>query len=83
MPSFVRFYVDSKFNLNLRENRILTMLHGMNVNIPQSSLNNWMHQIMGMLRILLEPLMLEIIRQSRFTNNDGTAYNGSQQKEYG
>ena len=68
----IRFYVDSKFNLNLSENRILSMLHGMNVNMPQSSLNNWIHQIMGMLRILLEPLMLETIRQFRFTNNDGT-----------
>ncbi len=72
MPSFARFYLDSKFNYNLSENRILEMLKGMKTNIPQSSLNFWMHQIMEMLREKLEPLMLEAIRQSKFTNNDGT-----------
>ena len=72
MPSFARFYLDSKFNYNLSENRILEMLKGMSTNIPQSSLNLWMHQIMEMLRMKLEPLMLDVIRQSQFTNNDGT-----------
>lgn len=72
MPSFARFYLESKFSYNLSENRILEMLKGMNTNIPQSSLNFWMHQIMEMLREKLEPLMLEAIRQSKFTNNDGT-----------
>lgn len=49
------------------------MLKGMRTGIPQSSLNLWMHQIMEFLRLQLEPLMLKvIIRQSRYTNNDGT-----------
>lgn len=72
MPSFARFYLESKFCYNLSENRILEMLKGMKTNIPQSSLNLWMHQIMEMLRERLEPLMLEAIRQSKFTNNDAT-----------
>ena len=72
MPSFARFYLESKFSYNLSENRILEMLKGLKTNIPQSSLNFWMHQIMEMLREKLEPLMLEAIRQSEFTNNDGT-----------
>lgn len=72
MPSFARFYLDSKFNLSLSENRIIEMLKGMQTDIPQSSLNLWMHQIMSVLRIQLEPLMLKVIRQSSYTNNDGT-----------
>lgn len=72
MPSFAGFYLESKFCYNLSENRILEMLKGMKTNIPQSSLNLWMHQIMEMLRERLEPLMLEAIRQSKFTNNDAT-----------
>lgn len=72
MPSFARFYLESKFRYNLSENRILDMLKGMKTNIPQSSLNLWMHQIMEMLRERLEPLILEVIRQSQFTNNDAT-----------
>ena len=57
---------------NLSENRILDMLKEMKTNIPQYSLNLWMHQSMEMLRERLEPLMLEAIRQSKFTNNDAT-----------
>ncbi len=72
MPSFARFYLESKFSYNLSENRILEMLRGMKTSMPQSSLNFWMHQIMEMLREKLEPLMLEAIRQSLFTNNDAT-----------
>ena len=72
MPSFARFYLESKFSYNLSENRILEMLKGMKTSIPQSSLKFWMHQIMEVLREKLEPLMLETIRQSKFTNNDGT-----------
>lgn len=72
MPSFARFYLESKFCYNLIENSILEMLKGMKTNIPQSSLDLWMHQIMEMLRERLEPLMLEAIRQSKFTNNDAT-----------
>ena len=72
MPSFARFYLDSKFNLNLSENRIIQMLKSMKTKIPQSTLNRWMHQIISVLRERLEPLMLEAIRQSKYTNNDGT-----------
>lgn len=72
MPSMVRFYMDSKFNFNLSENRIIAMLRPMKTSIPQSTLNTWMHQIMQMLRDRLEPLMLEAIRQSKYTENDGT-----------
>lgn len=69
-PSFARFYLDSKFNLGLSENRILEMLKTMKTSIPQSTLNNWMHQIMETLRLRLEPLMLEAVRRSYFTHND-------------
>lgn len=72
MPSFAAFYLDSKINLGLPENRILDMLNGMKCDMPQASLNKWMHQIMKRLRELLEPKMLDVIRQSNYTNNDGT-----------
>lgn len=71
-PSFARFYLDSKFGLNLSENRILEMLEDMHTTIPQSSLNLWMHQIMSLLRDQLENLMLEAIRLSCETYNDET-----------
>ena len=45
---------------------------GMLTYISYTSDNIWMHQIMEMLRERLEPLMLEAIRQSKFTNNDAT-----------
>ena len=72
MPSFARFYLESKFGLHLSENRILEILEGMKTHIPQSSLNEWMHEIMKCLRLNLEELMLEAIRQSFFTQNDET-----------
>lgn len=72
MPSFARFYLESKFGLHLSENRILEILEGMKTHIPQSSLNEWMHEIMKYLRLNLEELMLEAIRQSFFTQNDET-----------
>ena len=72
MPSFARFYFESKFAYGLSENRIIEMLKSMKTSIPQSSLNLWMHQIMAHLRDRLEPLILAAIRQSKFTNNDGT-----------
>lgn len=72
MPSFARFYLDSKFALNLSENRILEMLESMETKIPQSTLNNWMHQIMEVLRKNLQQLMLEAIKRSLFTHNDET-----------
>ena len=72
MPSFARFYLESKFGLHLSENRILEILEGMKTHIPQSSLNEWMHEIMKFLRQNLEELMLEEIRRSFFTQNDET-----------
>lgn len=72
MPSFARFYLESKFGLHLSENRILEMLEGMETHIPQSSLNGWMHGIMEYLRLNLEGLMLETLRTSSFTQNDET-----------
>lgn len=72
MPSFARFYLESKFGLHLSENRIHEMLEGMNTRIPQSSLNEWMHEIMKHLRMQLEGMMLEEIKKSFFTQNDET-----------
>ena len=72
MPSFARFYLESKFAYGLSENRIIEMLKSMRTRIPQSSLNLWMHQIMAHLRERLEPLILAAIKRSKFTNNDGT-----------
>lgn len=72
MPSFARFMLESKFGLNLSENRILQILKSLKVKIPQSTLNNWMHQIIELLRLRLEKLMIAAIRQSKFTMNDET-----------
>lgn len=72
MPSFARFYLDGKFALNLSENRILQMLESMQTKMPQSTLNNWMHQIMELLRQRLQHLMTESIKRSLFTHNDET-----------
>ena len=72
MPSFARFYLESKFAYGLSENRIIEMLKSMRTRIPQSSLNLWMQQIMAHLRERLEPLILAAIKRSKFTNNDGT-----------
>ncbi len=72
MPSFARFYLESKFGLHLSESRILEMLGDIDTHVPQSSLNNWMHEIMKFLRLNLEELMLAAIRQSFFTQNDET-----------
>ncbi|MGN1232098.1 MAG: transposase, partial [Candidatus Cryptobacteroides sp.] len=72
MPSFARFYLDMKIHYNLSENHILEMLHDMKAMFPQSSLNKWMHQIMSCLRYRLLDLMLKVLKESRYTNNDET-----------
>lgn len=72
MPSFARFYLDMKIHYNLSENHILDMLHGMEAMFPQSSLNKWMHQIMSCLRKRLLDLMLEALKESKYTHNDET-----------
>ncbi len=70
MPSFCRFYLESKFAYHLSENRLLDMLSQMGMKVAQSTLNGWMQQIMTSLRERLEPVMLERIRQCVYTQND-------------
>lgn len=72
LPSFARFYLEYKIRYNVSESNILDMLHDMEAFIPQSSLNKWMHQIMSCLREHLQMLMIEVIKQSTYTNNDET-----------
>ena len=70
MPSFCRFYLESKFAYHLSENRLLDMLSQMGMKVAQSTLNGWMQQIMTYLRERLGPVMLERIRQCVYTQND-------------
>ena len=72
MPSFCRFYFESKFAYNLSEENVLRMLESMKCHIPQSTLNKYIHQIMDYLRVRLESLMLEVIRSCGFVQNDET-----------
>lgn len=72
MPSFCRFYLESKFAYHLSENRLLDMLSQMGMKVAQSTLNGWMQQIMTYLRERLGPVMLERIRQCVYTQNDGS-----------
>ena len=72
MPSFCRFYFDSKFAYNLSEENIIRMLESMKCHFPQSTLNKYIHQIMDYLRVRLEALMLEVIRSCGFVQNDET-----------
>ena len=72
MPSFCRFYFESKFAYNLSEENVLRMLESMKCHIPQSTLNKYIHQIMDYLRVRLESLMLEGIRSCGFVQNDET-----------
>ncbi len=72
MPSFCRFYFDSKFAYNLSEENIVRMLESMKCHFPQSTLNKYIHQIMDYLRVRLETLMQEVIRSCGFVQNDET-----------
>ena len=72
MPSFCRFYFESKFAYNLSEENLLMMLESMKCHFPQSTLNKYIHQIMAYLRVRLESLMLEVIRSCGFVQNDET-----------
>ena len=72
MPSFCRFYFESKFAYNLSEENVIRMLEGMKCHFPQSTLNKYIHQIMDYLRVRLEALMLEVIRSCGFVQNDET-----------
>ena len=57
MPSFCRFYLESKFAYHLSENRLLDMLSQMGMKVAQSTLNGWMQQIMTYLRERLRPVI--------------------------
>lgn len=70
--SFARFYFVSKIELGLSESRILEMFKSMHADIPQATLNNWMHKVMGRLREALQGPMLEEIRKSSYVQNDET-----------
>ena len=72
MPSFCRFYFESKFAYNLSEENVIRMLESMKCHFPQSTLNKYIHQIMAYLRVRLESLMLEVIRSCGFVQNDET-----------
>mgnify|MGYP002624041230 FL=1 len=72
MPSFCRFYFESKFAYNLSEENVIRMLESMKCHFPQSTLNSYIHQIMDYLRVRLEALMLEVIRNCGFVQNDET-----------
>ena len=72
MPSFCRFYLESKFAYNLSEENVIRMLKGMKCHFPQSTLNKYIHQIMDYLRVRLEALMLEVIRKCGYVQNDET-----------
>ncbi len=72
MSIFCRFYFESKFAYNLSEENVIRMLERMKCHFPQSTLNEYIHQIMNYLRVRLEALMLEVIRSSGFVQNDET-----------
>ena len=72
MPSFCRFYFESKFAYNLSEENVIRMLKSMKCHFPQSTLNKYIHQIMDYLRTRLEALMLDVIRTCGFVQNDET-----------
>ncbi len=72
MPSFCRFYFESKFAYNLSEENVIRMLESMKCHFPQSTLNKYIHQIMDYLRVRLEALMLEVMRSCSFVQNDET-----------
>lgn len=72
LPSFVRFYLVNKFELNMSEQNILRMFKEMNADIPQQTLNNWMHKVIRRMRDYLERPLRERLRQSSYTQNDET-----------
>lgn len=56
----------------MSESKILEMLRQMHTDIPQSTLNGWMHDIMGIMRERLMGPMLEELRRSAYVQNDET-----------
>ncbi|MDE6741452.1 MAG: transposase, partial [Muribaculaceae bacterium] len=71
-PSFASFVLDMKFGYNIPESRILEMLVKAGCNMPQPTLNRWIHQIIEGLYGTLIPEMEKAIKKSRFTHNDET-----------
>ena len=71
-PSLAAFYFDQKIGYGMSEARILQMLTQMGGNIPQSTLNGWVHGVMGYLKDRLQAPMKDAIRLSVYTHNDGT-----------
>ena len=72
LPSFIRFYLVSKFELNMSEQSILKMFKEMQADIPQSTLNKWMHKVLKKMRDCLDGPLKDRLRQSTYTQNDET-----------
>lgn len=72
LPSFVRFYLVNKFELNMSEQSILKMFREMRADIPQQTLNCWIHKVIRRVRDCLEKVLRERLRQSSYTQNDET-----------
>lgn len=70
--SFARFYLEMKFQYNRSEGQIIGYMHKLGCKVDDSTLNRWMHAIIGELMKRLLPAMEEEIRSSRFTHNDET-----------
>ncbi len=70
MPSFVAFYITMKIGYGMPENRILDMIEKMNAHIPQSSLNNWIHQIVAYLRESMQPEMISRMKCAYYRQCD-------------
>lgn len=71
-PSLFRFYTEMKNRYGVPEEDMLKMLKSMGFVVAQSTFNSWAHTIMGYLRELLEPHMINVVRKAHFTHNDGT-----------
>lgn len=73
-PSFFRMYLELKFVHNVSENQILSILESMGCKVSQSTLNDWAHKGMSLLRSLFENIMLIKVRMATMTQNDGTRF---------
>lgn len=73
-PSFFRMYLEMKFVHNVSENQILDILEGMGCKVSQSTLNDWAHKGMALLRSMFEDIMIVKVRMAKMTHNDGTRF---------
>lgn len=85
-PSFAAYYLTMKFAYNLPELKIIRMLREMGCTVKQSTLNKWMHRVMGRVREVLEPPLLREVQSARFMHNDETrilvrVWNADRQRE--